>query len=712
MYDARRGKAITMKHPMPLTRGHLLPVVVAACLVFLAACGGAPPTPPPLPSSPPPVRDYWPTAGWRSDAAANRGMDEAALAGLREQIEQELPFIDSLLIVKDGYLVYEEYFNGHDADRLHHIASVTKSFMSALYGMAQAEGAIPDLDATLGDDLREHFAGVLQPDQRKISLRHLLQMRSGLAFDEEALYEEASALWAGQGYDAALASYTGRDLTGYALGHPMAHRPGEAWSYSTADSQLLSAAFQALTGRSLEAYAGQRLFSALGITEWRWLADAKGVSLGGLGLELTPRDMAKLGFLYLNRGAWDGQELLQPDWVRLTTTPQGSGVYAGTGQTLPIEWYGMQWWTWKPELFAGQRAVAAQGYGGQYVILLPDLDIIVVSTAKPDVPPDVAEDQGNRIYDLVKYGVLPAVTDPPVADAFWAAPDAPPPPAHALYTAGADGRSRRAVLEDPEHSFWGPAWSPDGRQIAFTRAIPAPVSPGSQPAEIYISDRDGGNMQQLTNNGRNNYLPAWSPDGRKIAYISGGRTGFSSHEIYVINADGSNDTRLTDNSAQEYGVSWSPDGAQIAFGTNRDGAWRIYTMKSDGSEQRALPNPAEGNSPSWSPDGSRIAFMSERDGNADIFVMDADGANQQLLAGGEAWDYLPFWSPDGRRIAFASTREGDAAIYVMSADGSGVTRISGTGLAADVASWSPDAERLIFHGVPTRSRGFLEWLRR
>jgi CubicO group peptidase (beta-lactamase class C family)/sugar lactone lactonase YvrE len=672
------------------------------CLTLLAACTGGQPAAPALSASPPPARDYWPTDGWRSDAPANRGLDEAALAGLRSQIEQELPFLDSLLIVKDGYLVYEEYFNGYDANRLHQLASVTKSFTSALYGMAQTEGAITDLDATLGGELREHFGDLLRRDQRNISLRHLLQMRSGLAFDEEALYEDASSRLITEGYDAATAAFTQRDLTRFALDHDMAHRPGEAWSYSTIDSQLLSAAFGALTGQSLEDFASQRLFSALGIDDWNWPADANGVSLGGVGLELTPRNMAKLGFLYLNRGVWDGQELLRPDWIRLSTTPQGSGVNAWSGQTLPIEWYGMQWWTWKPELFAGQRAIAAQGYGGQHVILLPDHDMIVVTTAEPAVDPDVAEAHDNQVYDLVKYSILPAVTDQPVADPFWAVADAPPPPADALYTVDADGRGRRALLADPQAHFWGPAWSPDGTQVVFSKSVPAVVSPGSIPAELYIADSDGANLRQLTTNGRNNYLPAWSPDGRQIAYVSGGRGGFDSHEIYVINADGSGDANLTVNDAQEYGVAWSPDGSKLAFGSKRDGEMRIYTMNPDGSEQQSLPTPAAGQAPWWSPDGRQIVYTVESEGNSDIYVMDADGGNQRLLVGGPAWEYLAAWSPDGRRIAFTSHRDGEAAIYVANADGSDVKRVSGRNLTAAVGRWSPDGTQLVFNGMPQR----------
>jgi Tol biopolymer transport system component len=684
--------------------GHL--IVSILILVFMAACGAQPAVPTPLPSSPP-VRDYWPTTGWRTSAAADHGLDEAKLAALRAQIEQELPFLDSLLIVRDGYLVYEEYFNGYDADHLHPVQSVTKSFTSALYGMAQAEGAIPDLDVTLGGELREHFAGVLQRDQRSISLRHLLLMRSGLSFDENALYEEAASLWAIQGYGGAVATTVERDLTAYGLEHSMAYRPGEAWNYSTMDSQLLSAAFQALTGQSLDTYAGQRLFPVLGINDWNWPADAKGVTVGGATLELTPRDMAKFGFLYLNRGTWDGQELLRPDWVRLSTTPQGSGVNVWSGQKVSIEWYGMQWWTWKPELFAGQRAIAAQGYGGQHVILLPGLDMIVVTTARPDVAPDVAEAHDSQVYDLVKYNVLPAVTDEAAADPFWAVADAPPPPADALYTVDADGRSRRALLEDPQAQFWGPAWSPDGTQVVFSKSIPVVVSPGSNPAELYIANNDGTNLRQLTDNGRSNYLPAWSPDGHQIAYVSGGRSGFDSHEIHVINADGSGDTNLTVNADQEYGVAWSPDGSKLAFGSKRDGEMRIYTMNPDGSAQQPLPIPAAGQAPSWSPDGRQIVYTLESEGNSDIYVMDADGGNQRPLIGGPAWEYLASWSPDGQRLAFTSHRDGEAAIYVAIADGSDVKRVSSRNLTAAVARWSPDGTQLVFNGVEQGRAGLL-----
>jgi len=625
-----------MNHSTGVRRGSSLPVLAAVCILVLSACNSAAIVPTALPAAPPPAREYWPTDGWRTDAPAKRGLDEAVLAGLRAYIEQQLPFLDSLLIVKDGYLVYEVYFNGYDAARRHQLASVTKSFTSALYGVAQAEGVIPNLDATLGGELRQHFAGLLQRDQRNISLRHLLQMRSGLAFDEAALYADSTSQLITEGFDAALAAFTRRDLTRYALAHPMAFRPGEAWSYSTVDSQLLSAAFQALTGRSLEAYASQRLFSALGITDWNWPADANGVSLGGVGLELTPRDMAKFGFLYLNHGVWDGQELLRPDWVQRSTAPQGSGIHGEDGRTLPIEWYGMQWWTWKPALFSEQRAIAAQGYGGQHVILLPDLDIIVVTTANPAVAPDVAESQGNQIYDLVKYDVLSTVDRTSTADPFWIVPDAPPPPAHALYTVDANGRGRRAVLADPLVGFWGPAWSPDGTQIAFH-------SNRDGNYEIYVMNADGSDVRRLTNNMVDDGQPSWSPDSSQIAFISA-RDG--NLEIYVMDSSGEDVRRLTNDDAGDLYPSWSPDGSRIAFSTARDGGWEIYVMNADvGSVRRLTNNWADDWFPSWSPDSEQICFASSVDGNWEIYAVKADGSNlRRLTFTLNISDTMPAWS--------------------------------------------------------------------
>jgi CubicO group peptidase (beta-lactamase class C family) len=371
-----------------------LSLMIIVIMIVLSACA-------PAQATPPPTRDYWPTTGWRSDTFANRGFDEAKLAGLKTKIEQDLPFLDSLLIIKDGYLVFEEYFNGYDASRLHPVHSVTKSFTSALIGLAQAEGKISNLDATLGAVLPDYFTGGQYEDKKGTTLRQLLMMRSGLDFDQDTVYAEQAA----RGVE----FFLEQDLTEYLLNYPMAHPPGTAWNYSDADPQLLSAAFNALTGQSLESYAAQRLFPALGIADWTWPADAAGVSIGGTLLELTPRDMAKFGYLYLNQGHWNGQQIIPAAWVEQSTMPQGDGFYVPTGETIPIEFYGYLWWLWKPSWFHGHEAIHARGYGGQWIDIFPDLDLIVVSTDNGEVDRAGDTAQETAIDNLIWERILLAV---------------------------------------------------------------------------------------------------------------------------------------------------------------------------------------------------------------------------------------------------------------------------------------------------------------
>jgi len=267
--------------------------------------------------------------------------------------------------------------------------------------------------------------------------------------------------------------------------------------------------------------------------------------------------------------------------------------------------------------------------------------------------------------------------------------DSPPT---SLLIVDADGNNQMVVLSDKQKSYWGPAWSPDGTQLAFSIIT-------SSKGELYLAKPDGSELKQLTNNGRNNYLPAWSPNGELISFISQeGDT--STAEIHIIHVDGTNEVRLTNNAAWEYGISWSPDGTKIVFGSDRTGNWQIYTMDLHGNNQQPLPIVAHGNAPAWSPDGLRIAFTSNRDGDDDIWIMNADGSDQHNLSQNSAWDDQPQWSPDGMRIAFSSDREEGVNIFVMNSDGSGAQNLThDLSLDIGIPSWSPDSTQLIFHGV-------------
>ena len=230
-----------------------------------------------------------------------------------------------------------------------------------------------------------------------------------------------------------------------------------------------------------------------------------------------------------------------------------------------------------------------------------------------------------------------------------------------------------------------PAWSPDGERIAFDSRRDA--NDGTR--EIYVMNADGSGVTRLTNNSADDGYSAWSPDGNRIAFVSD-RDG--DWEIYVMNADGSGVTRLTNNSAFDLEPAWSPDGNRIALRSQRDGNYEIYVMNADGSgATRLTNNSARESDPAWSPDGERIAFASERDGDWEIYVMNADGSGVTRLTNNSAGDHYPAWSPDGERIAFTSERDGYSEIYVMNADGSGVTRLTNNSARDYAPAWSPAA---------------------
>ena len=304
-----------------------------------------------------------------------------------------------------------------------------------------------------------------------------------------------------------------------------------------------------------------------------------------------------------------------------------------------------------------------------------------------------------------------------------------------LYVVNADGSGKQRLTSA---RYSTPAWSPDGRKIAFGAG-----------SNVWVMNADGSEPLNLTPDPGTDSDPVWSPDGRRIAFLRdhevyvmnadgsgqrrlarhattgspllpGRRTGGSSRssatatdlfrveapEIYVVNADGSGQRNLTRNPASDSDPVWSPDGRKITFVRN----FEIYVMNADGTGQTNLTrNPAHDFAPAWSPDGQRIVFerrLARRQygacpgcGGATIFevhVMNADGSGQRRLTrnAGQVHEGAigarPRWSPDGRQIAFVSGRDGNADIYVMNADGSGQRNLTRNARGHDtVFAWSP-----------------------
>jgi len=335
------------------------------------------------------VRDYWPTTGWRYSSAEEQGMNSTKLEEMMEYIRSEGFLIDSVVIARNGYIVLEEYPTGmYGQNTSHLLYSATKSVTSMLIGIALSEGYIDNAQHKLVDFFPNRNIANMSSQKQAITLENVLTMSSGLQWDE----------WTYPPYDprnSVTRMTQTYDWVQYVLDQPMAHDPGTVWTYCGGGSHLLSAVLNETTGSIAELYAREKLFHPLGITQEYWMTDYTGLTLGYTHLYLRPLDMAKLGFLYLNNGAWDGEQIVPAEWVN-TSTQALYRIYPDFDY-----YYGYQWW-----IHPSTGYYFANGWGGQVIAVVPDYDMVIVFTGSDFV----YEPTDHLINDFI----LPSATTPPI----------------------------------------------------------------------------------------------------------------------------------------------------------------------------------------------------------------------------------------------------------------------------------------------------------
>jgi CubicO group peptidase (beta-lactamase class C family) len=315
---------------------------------------------------------------WHVVAPKDVGLDSGAMEKLVAAIRAgEYSDIHSLLVIRHDQLAVEEYFAGPDERRdtvvgsrplgnvqfsattLHDARSVTKSVVSILFGIARSQGAVPGVETPLFS-LFPQYKDLRTPERMKIQLRHVLSMSPGWAWDESS-----------KAYGDPLNSETAMDhqpdRIRYILSQPIVQAPGEKFEYDGGTTVLLASIIEHGTGMPVDRYAQKVLFGPLGITNYEWLHYPDGAAIAASGLRLLPRDMAKIGLLYLHKGEWHGKAVVPTSWVTESTSPH-----------VPGDFYGYHWWLGKTS--AGMDAVAV-GYGGQRVLVDPGQDMVVVITA-------------------------------------------------------------------------------------------------------------------------------------------------------------------------------------------------------------------------------------------------------------------------------------------------------------------------------------------
>jgi len=298
--------------------------------------------------------------------------------------------IYSFILARNGYLVKEYYRSQFYFYNEFELRSVTKSIISALVGVALQKGLIDSLDQPMLSFFPEYDSPELDPRKKLITVRHLLTMRAGFDFSDNnppPYLDSPTAV-----------------RVKLIIGLPMKYNPGERFYYGSVQTHLLSAIITKRSGLSTLEFAKKYLFTPAKINAGYWSKDPQGIYSGGSGLLMSPRNMARFGFLYLHKGMLDSVRILPQSWIEQSTLPNNAanGIWGDLSNVN----YGFSWWT---NYDSHDSLYFAAGSGGQYIMIVPSKNAVIVATANPNVPAEIAGQQEDEIMNILVRYVIPSL---------------------------------------------------------------------------------------------------------------------------------------------------------------------------------------------------------------------------------------------------------------------------------------------------------------
>jgi len=331
----------------------------------------------------PDKRSYLPTKEWQVTTPEKQAMDSSTLDRMTSYVQDSGLEVNSVIVIRHGYIVYEKYFRAPwNKDRIHNIYSCTKSVMSSLVGIAVQQGKIKSLNDKMVDYFPNRTIQNLDERKKSIALLNLMTMKAGFDWAERTYpYTDPR--------NPMVQAHRSNDIIQFVLDRPMATQPGTIWAYNGGCSQIFSAIVTNKTGMSTLEFAKKNLFSPLGITKFTWRTDRQGIYDAGGGLSMTPRDMAKYGYLILNRGFWEGKQIIPADFVAESVK---------THTTFnPNAGYGYQsWWTVPLDGY-----YYAAGIRGQKIYVMEKQDMVLVTTGNL---PEESQTE-NQIRKIAQYAI-------------------------------------------------------------------------------------------------------------------------------------------------------------------------------------------------------------------------------------------------------------------------------------------------------------------